>query len=94
MVMPETDLWINVGSSIAKSLDLNTKFIGWMAFPVEESSLVTESLDIILALVDKTVLGIVHAVLVKIDFDYIFNRFAWNIKRGTLPLITVDKTSS
>ena len=76
-----------VGSSIAKSLDWNTNFIGWLAFPLEELSLVTESLDIILVLADKTALGTVHAGLVKIDFDYIFNKFASNIKRGTLSLI-------
>lgn len=79
-----------IGASIAKSLNWNTKFIGWLAFPVEESSLVSGSLDIILAVVDKPALGIVHAVLVDIKFDYIFNKFASNMIRGTLSLTAVD----
>lgn len=79
-----------IGASIVKSLHWNTKFIGWLAFPVEESSLISGRLDIILAVVDKPALGIVHAVLVDINFDYIFNEFASNMKRGTLSLKAVD----
>ena len=79
-----------IGASIAKSLNWNTKFIGWLAFPAEESSFASGSLDIILAVVDKPALGIVHAVLLYVDFDYIFNKFAWNMKRGTLSLTAVD----
>ena len=79
-----------IGASIVKSLNWNTKFIGWLAFPVEESSLISGSLDIILAVVDKPALGIVHAVLVDINFDHIFNEFASNMKRGTLSLTAFD----
>ena len=79
-----------IGASIVKSLNWNTKFIGWLAFPAEESSLISGSLDIILAVVDKPALGIVHAVLVDINFDYIFNEFASSMKRGTLSLTAFD----
>ena len=82
-----------VGSSIAKSLNWNTQFIGWLAFPVAESNLDSDSFDIILVLADKKALGVVHAVLLRVNFDYIFNKFASKIKQGTLPLITVDETS-
>lgn len=79
-----------IGASIVQSLNWNTTFIGWLVFPVEEWSLISGSLDIILAVVDKPALGIVHAVLVEINFDYIFNEFASNMKRGTLSLTAVD----
>ena len=49
-------------------------------------------MDVVLVFADKKALGIVHAVLLTVDFVYIFNKFASSIKRGTLPL-TVDGTS-
>ena len=81
-----------LGRSIVYGLNLNTKFISWLAYPSGGSSLDSESMDVVLVLADKKALGIIHAVLLKVNFVYIFNKFASSIKRGTLPL-TIDGTS-
>ena len=81
-----------LGWNIIYKLNFSTKFLGWLAYPGGGAGLDSQSLDVILVLVDKQTLGIAHAVLGRTNFDYIFNKFVSNIKKGTLPL-TIDGIS-
>ena len=73
-----------LGWNIIYKLNFSTKFLGWLAYPGGGADLDSQSLDVILVLVDKQTLGIAHAVLGRTNFDYIFNKFASKIKKGTL----------
>jgi len=81
-----------LGWNIIYKLNFSTKFLEWLAYPGGGTSLDSQSLDVILVLVDKQTLGIAHAVLGHTNFDYIFIKFASNIKKGTMPL-TIDGIS-